>query len=218
MAQLKEKDPQKNAFRLLYDNVHDFKNAAKHIESEISRRGIRYDCWEVLPATEGRTHHEVWVSLKAVSHFNLGTALELMLKLLLNIHSIPLDDISSNQRHSLVLLYDKLPDPHQLEVKYRACRRANNELEFIAFFGKVTDEAELEYRSPGTQVIYLRGLFGYLDDIAKLWKMRYSWESMRDEKWRYYLNDISILVDLIDRVMSEIPRTSCSRTWKKGYS
>ena len=206
MGQLKEKVLQENALRLLYDNVHDFKNAAKHVESEIKRRGIRYDCWDVAPASEGRTHHEVWVSLKAVSHFNLGTALELMLKLLLNIHNIPFDDIPSNQRHSLVLLYDKLPDPHQLEVKYRACRRANSELEFIAFFGKVTDAAESKYRSPGTQVIHLRGLFEYLDAIAKLWKMRYLWESIRDEKWRYYLNDISILVDLINRVMSEILR------------
>ena len=66
--------------------------------------------------------------------------------------------------------------------------------------------AESEYRSPGTQVIYLRGLFEYLDEIAKLWKMRYSWELIRDKEWRYYLNDISILTDLIDRVMSEISR------------
>ena len=79
-------------------------------------------------------------------------------------------------------------------------------MKFVAFFGKLTDEAELEYRSPGTQVIYLRGLFEYLDEIAKLWKMRYSWELMRDKKWRYYLNDISILIDLINSVMSEIPR------------
>ena len=155
---------------------------------------------------EGRTHHEAWVSLKTVSHFNLGTALELMLKLLLSLDDVPFDDIPKGQRHSLVRLYEKLPDQHQLEVKYRACRRANNELQFVAFFGKLTDAAESEYRSPGTQVIYLKGFFGYLDEIAKLWKMRYSWELMRDEKWRYYLNDISILVDLIDRVMSEIPR------------
>ena len=155
---------------------------------------------------DGRTHHEAWVSLKTVSHFNLGTALELMLKLLLSLDDVPFDDIPKGQRHSLVRLYEKLPDQHQLEVKYRACRRANNELQFIAFFGKLTDEAESEYRSPGTQVIYPKGLFGYLDEISKLWKMRYSWELMRDEKWRYYLNDISIPVDLIDRVMSEIPR------------
>ena len=206
MGKLEQNNPKISAARLLYDNVHDFKSAAQHVESEIRRLGICYNGWETVPAMEGRTHHEAWVSLKTVSHFNLGTALELMLKLMLSLDDVPIDDIPRGQRHSLVHLYDKLPDQHQLEVKYRACRRANNEMKFVAFFGKLTDEAELEYRSPGTQVIYLRGLFEYLDEIAKLWKMRYSWELMRDKKWRYYLNDISILIDLINSVMSEIPR------------
>ena len=122
MGKLEQNNPKINAARLLYDNIHDFKNAAQYVESEIRRLGIRYNCWEAVPAMEGRTHHEAWVSLKTVSHFNLGTALELMLKLLLSLNDVPFDDIWKGQRHSLVRLYDKLPDQHQLEVKYRACR------------------------------------------------------------------------------------------------
>ena len=205
-----QRGPQANAIRLLYDNIHDFKNAAEHVESELRRLGIRYDCWDVVPSTEGRTHHEIWVSLKTVSHFNLGTALELMFKLLLNLNNIPFNDIPSYQRHLLVRLYDKLPNQHQLEAKYRACRRANKDLQFLAFVSNKTASTDLEYRSPGTGVFRLRGLLEYLDENAKLWKTRYSYEQMRDIKWRYYLNDISILVDLIDLVMSEIPRDGLS--------
>ena len=210
MEQLRERGPQDNAILLLYDNIHDFKSVAEHVESEIRRLGIRYDCWEVVPASEGRTHHEVWVSMKTVSHFNLGTALELMLKLLLNLNNIPFNDIPSKQRHSLVCLYDKLPDQHQLEIKYRKCPKMNKNLEFLAFVSNKKASTESEYRSPGTAIFRLRGLLEYLDENARLWKTRYSYEQIRDVKWRYYLNDISILIDLIDLVMCEIHRDELS--------
>ena len=68
----------------------DFKGAAEHVESEIRRLGILYDSWEEMLGTEGRIHHEMWVSYKTVSHFNIGTALELMLKLILHLQNIPI--------------------------------------------------------------------------------------------------------------------------------
>ena len=37
--------------------------------------------------------HEMWISMKAVSHFNLGISLELMLKLLLKRKGISWKDI-----------------------------------------------------------------------------------------------------------------------------
>ena len=68
------------AYRLFYDNIHDFKTVAMHVESEIKRLGIRSDSDDPVPGMKGRTHCDMWVSMKSVSHFNLGTALELMLK------------------------------------------------------------------------------------------------------------------------------------------
>lgn len=64
------------AYRLLYDYIHDFKTTAVHVESEIRRHGIRSDSWEEVAGMKGRAHHDMWVSMKTVSHFNLGIALE----------------------------------------------------------------------------------------------------------------------------------------------
>jgi len=79
------------AFRLLYDNIHDFKTTAMHVDSEIRRLGVRDDGDDAVQGMGGRTHREMWESMKAVSHFNLGTALELMLKLLLFLNNVDLN-------------------------------------------------------------------------------------------------------------------------------
>ncbi len=206
---LEEKNSERSAIRLLYDNIIDFKGAAEHVESEIRRLGILYDSWEEMPGTEGRIHHEMWVSYKTVSHFNIGTALELMLKLILHLQSIPWSDIPKGQRHSLTRLYDKMPAQHKdwLEIKYRATKRGLPEgLAFLGFVNRSPDAPGPEYSAPSREVYRLRGLLEYLDENAKLWKTRYSWESMLENNWRYYLNDVSVLSELIDRVLSEIPR------------
>ena len=57
---------------LLYDSIHDFKRAAVLVESEISRQNIRYDSNDDVQGMNGRKHHDMWVSMKAVSHFKSG--------------------------------------------------------------------------------------------------------------------------------------------------
>ena len=39
-----------------------------------------------------------------------------------------------------------------------------------------------------------------------LWQKRYSWELVGKGRWRHYLSDISVFVELIDRVMRDIGR------------
>ena len=39
-----------------------------------------------------------------------------------------------------------------------------------------------------------------------LWLKRYSWESVDEGRPRHYLSDISVFVELINRVMREIDR------------
>ena len=40
-----------------------------------------------------------------------------------------------------------------------------------------------------------------------MWNKRYSWEYINVGCWRYYLDDISVFVQLIDGIMQQIPRT-----------
>ena len=62
---------------------------------------------------------------------------------------------------------------------------------------------------PPTRNIYsLRGFLEYLDKDVMIWEKRYTWEHAKKGCWRYYLDDISVFVELIDRVMSDIPRDS----------
>ncbi len=175
----------KDALRYLHSNIYDFKSTAEHVESEIKRLGIHGDNWEAVPGMEGRTHHETWVSMKTVSHFNLGVALELMLKLLLfrNKSNIPTN-------HSLVELYDELPerDQEKLESIHGVIFRTSQEkFNMMVFISRESQTAKLPPEPPSRRNYTLRGYFEYFDQDFKLWEKRYSWERVRDGKWRHYL-------------------------------
>lgn len=208
-----EKKPEKDAIRFLHDNIHDFKNTAEHVESEIRRLGILYDSWEEVPGTEGRIHHEMWVSLKTVSHFNLGTALELMLKLMLFLNNITLKDVRGKQLHSLTRLYDTLPenDRLKLDALYRGIRKDYpDQFAVSGFVNRPHNSPGSSYRSPSTSILFLSGFLEYWDQYIKWWTTRYSWELVRDQEWRYYFNDFSPFVELINRTMRDMPRDSGS--------
>ena len=205
------------AFRLLYDNVHDFKSAAMNVEADIKRHEIRYDCYEPVSDMDTRTHHEAWVSMKAVSHFNLGTALELMLKLLLSRYNVPIEKFRNRDGHRLTYLYDALhgaiagPDPVQLEAAYRAIylamiRDISEKLAFIVFVYTTPPITTPPPQPPSPDLSCFRGFLEFLDEDVILWKKRYSWESADQGLWRHYLSDTSFTVELIDRVMRDIPR------------
>ena len=199
---------EKAAYHHFYDSIHDFKKTALLVEEEIKRHGIRNDSSDTVPGMNGRKHHDMWVSMKAVSHFNLGTALELMLKLLLFLNKVPLKKVPKSQRHLLTILYDAIPDPcrEQLESAYVASRRASGNYELF-MFKKTASATEAPLPPPPTRNINsLRSFFEYLDKDVVLWQKRYSWEHVEDGRWRYYLGDISVFVELIDRVMRDIAR------------
>ena len=46
------------AYRLFYDNIHDLKTTAMHVESEIRRHGIRGDSVDPVPGINGRIHRD----------------------------------------------------------------------------------------------------------------------------------------------------------------
>lgn len=185
-------------YRLLYDNIIDFKCAAVLVESEISRLKLRCDSSNAVQGMNGRKHHDTWASMKTVSHFNLGIALELLLKLLLvrSYGTVP-------NHHELAKLYDALSekDQKQLESKYRTSRRQSDNFTLF-MFNRPGSEPPPETRNINT----LRGFFDYLDREVMISKKRYSWEQARDGDWRYYLSDITVFVEIIDQVMKDIPQ------------
>jgi len=185
---------------LLYDSIHDFKCAAVLVESEIRRLDIRCDSDGFVQGMNERKHHDTWVSMKAVSHFNLGTALELMLKLLLARSG---ESLSDHEHHELAKLFDNLkePDQERLEAKYWALRRKYADFSWF-IFNRPGSEPPPETRN----INRLKGFFEYLDQEVMIAMKRYHWERARDGDWRYYLDDITLIVEFIDWVMKDIPR------------
>ena len=197
------------AYRLFYDNIHDFKTTAMRVESELIRHGIRSDSDDPVPGMKGRIHRDMWVSMKTVAHFNLATALELMLKLLLFLNNVSLEGIPKGRRHLLTRLHDEIPKKYQtlLESVFQASRSVvPNGWELIAFINTATPVLRAGSEPPNRDISCLRGLFEYLDEDALLWQKRYSWELVDKGRWRHYLSDISVFVELINRVMRDIER------------
>ena len=105
--------------------------------------------------------------------------------------------------HELAGLHDALSekDRRELECKYRASRRESPNFTLI-MFNNPGSEPPPETRNINS----LRGFLEYLDQDVMVSKKRYSWEQARGGAWRYYLSDITVLVELIDRVMKDMPR------------
>lgn len=191
-----------SAYRLLYDNIHDFKSIAVHVESEIRRHGIRSDSEEAVPGMEGRKHYDMWVSMKTVSHFNLGIALESMLKLLLFLNKVKIP-----HHHKLGELHDAIPlkSQKQLEATYQDSRTVLPQgYQLVAFINSATPTVAAA--PPTRDISSLREFLEYLDEDVMLWQKRYSWELVDKGSWRHYLSDISVFVELIERVMRDVRR------------
>ena len=191
-------------FHMLYDSVHDFKHTAFHIESEIQRYGLSHERDDVVPETNGRIHREMWVSMKTVSHFNLGMSLELLLKLLM----LRLTDIPAPNHHNLTKLYDLLPKKLQklLEETYQENKNANPEgITLIAFCNSDSQKVSAAFRDD-QELSNLSAFLTYFDEDAKLYSKRYSYELVEQRAWRHYLSDISVFVAFIGQVLREVGR------------
>ena len=193
-----------NAYRILYDNIHDFKTTAVKIENDIEMYGIRHNSVELVVETGGRKHHDMWASMKTVSHYNLGISLELMLKLICF-----LNQCDFGHTHSLSELYDSIPRKfrRQLESVFATCKeKCPKGIKLLAFINSASPDPAFLPKLSNREISSLRGFFSYLDEDAMLWKKRYTWEHINNGDWRHYIEDISVLVTLIDCVMRDIPR------------
>ena len=190
----------KAAFDLLFSNIQDFANAATLVESEIERLGLRDNSDVLVPEMNGRTHRDMWMSMKIVSHFNLGTALELFLKLLLflNNKGIP-------HGHKLTPLYNDLPKQVRrwLEDTFQESRSMlPGGCELIAFINLPRPPEPSTF--PNQELSSLRQLFNYFDRDVRLWQKRYSFELVQQQQCHEYLSDLTLFIELIDRVMGDL--------------
>lgn len=194
-----------DAHQLLYDNIHDFKATAVHVESEIAQLGIRHDSDQPVPGMQGRRHRDMWVSMKSVSHFNCGIALELLFKLILTLNGVAVP-----RKHVLVELHDLMPSnlQKQLEHVFQECRRSVGGYELIAFANSASDDPASLPELRNRDISTVRGFLEYFDMDVILSEKRYSWELVNKGRWRHYLSDLSVFVRVIDKVMVDIPRRS----------
>ena len=139
--------------------------------------------------------------MKSVSHFNLGIALELLLKLLYSINGEPIP-----QGHKLTALQHDLPPlvGQRLESTFQdSQRRFPDGLKRIALLTNPPPEPPPpENRDLSTR----RDFFEYFDEDVKLSLMRYSWEFIEKREWRQYLGDLSLFIEVINKVVTNIGR------------
>ena len=197
------------ALRHLFNMIHDFKTIAVHAESKITHYGLCKDSKAPVHEMEWRINREMWASIKEVSHFNLGTALELMLKMILLRKNKELKRV-----HSLAELYDLIPEKEQKKLNSAFDEIFKKQkINFVAAItisqcaSKPNDDPFASMKDGPKQAngSRLKKFFQNFDKNSRLWGKRYAWEDVEKKEWRYYIDDISAFTELIDRVMADAP-------------
>ena len=187
---------------LLRENINDFTNAALHMEREIQSLALKPNDNRPVPTRPEVKFSDLWLSKKSVSLFNLGIALELMLKLVL-----VLNDKPKTNEHSLTRLYDRLPHKAQSELErvYNEYLHESLDVGRLIYMRVSASEKPEKKQPPVTpDISTLRNFFDYFDAHASLYKKRYAWEDVAKETWNYYIDDISLFVRLIDTALMSI--------------
>ena len=170
---------------ILTYSIQGFARAAELSEGELNR-------------SKGSQTAVGILSLKSVSHFNLGIAMELMLKkLVLN------SGAKKENTHLLVRLYEALPKDFQdyLEKLFRETLDGSGSIELVAFIASKKKPEGVPESKP---LDNLYDFLLYFDEDVVVWEKRYSWEHFAEPKWNYYLSDVSVFVRFIERVMKSM--------------
>ena len=186
------------AHHILYNNIYDFKNTASAVELKIKELKINQSRGDqIVPDTNGRKHHDMWVSMKTVSHFNLGISLELMLKFLLHLSNRS----AKAHGHFLFHLYNDLPDTIQKQLADLFQKiQENYSYELVAL-----ESPQLSASPENRDIRTVKGFFKYFDQDIMWWEKRYIYEFIDKKRWRHYLTDIHVPTELISQVMRDIP-------------
>lgn len=172
---------------LLLQMIYDFAETADLVEKYVVHRKLDPDT---------RKDVEPWMSMKAVSHFNLGIALELLLKLLL---------IRSGREfphtHEFHMLYGALPEQVQMYLQNTYGESAGSGT--LTLKAMMTASRAPRHRPQNRPIDTLQDMFKYFDEDMKLSEKRYTWEPKQKQQWRHFIDNPSIFVKWIHRIRNE---------------
>lgn len=181
---------------MMYYTIQDFARAAEWAESEIKRlddAAVRRE-----PRSDGDPVQfgDTFISLKTVSHFNLGIAMELLLKYFLRWEALPVP-----RRHPMKDLYAALPKSQRdaLEALYHSVMPDTLTENVMTLSPYPKGKAPL-----GRRIHSLSAFFEYLDADMDVAKMRYAYESFDRDGFAHYLPDISPFLEFIRRAPKAI--------------
>ena len=98
-------------------------------------------------------------------------------------------------------LYDAVPKKYQsqLESTFQASHSVvPSGYELVAFINTASPTLAPGSGPPDRDISSLKGFFEYFDEDVILWQKRYSWELIEEGRWRHYVSDISVFVELIN--------------------
>lgn len=179
-------------YRRLVADAKAFAQAAWLIEREIKQLNVNPTDRTRVGGT-GWPAHEVWESLKTVSHFNVGISLELRLKCILAIKL----NYDPPQHHQLSDLYDQLPKTVCIQLdKLFEQAQGEEEISINAFVN--TTNLEKPEGPPNRDLRNLKGFCIYFDKDMKLSTKRYTWEVLSKVEWRHYLVNLDWVLRFLD--------------------
>lgn len=182
-------------YTMLVGQARAFAETAWLVESEIQRLGASPDHKNPIGGgAKGWPSQTVWESLKTASHFNIGVALELRLKCLLQLKGTTWPP--GKDGHMLAKLYSRLlPEiAIQLTTLFQESTRGCT-LTLRAFIHSTNPPQRPADLSLNT----VQDLLAYMDGDMALWEKRYSWETVSAQVWRHYLDDLQPLLDFVAR-------------------
>ncbi|MDE0403854.1 MAG: hypothetical protein OXI53_00900 [Nitrospira sp.] len=188
-------------YAMLSCNILDFANTALWVQQEIQRQKISDNPQDVRLTVDGARPHVRWSSMAAVAHFNVGRALELMLKFLLqrNGKSYP----PGYQGHLLAFLHNKLPQlvKERIEDTYQEMLGGKS----LVFYRLIRNDVPLPASTDNQKVTSFQSLLAFLDKDAKLAEKSYELcDPERQGQWRYFVGDIAPLVQVVRIVMDQV--------------
>ena len=182
-------------FLKLLGDTRAFKQSAELIEHESRRLKAKPGDLSPIGGLTSWPSHRVWESLKTASHFNLGIALELRLKCLLQLH-----DMTPGKSNLLAAHFDHLWNGQssmavKLEDLFRQAIN-NHPFKLEAFLTAYSTKVPVGPRN--RPLNSLKDFLVYMDEDVALFKKRYSWETSMNNEWQHYLDNLNAFFEFID--------------------
>lgn len=165
---------------LLIQMTYAFAESAQALEHLVEKPPAGYD--------------PEWFSIKLVSHYNLGTALELLLKLIL-----VRANIAPPYTHTLTDLYRLIPQTAKpaLQDTFSKCA-GTMALKLSALVKSPSTPTHVPSNRP---LDTIKDLLDYFDKDLKLSEKRYVWANFEKQEWVHLIENPSVFVTWIHAML-----------------